>query len=568
MRALHCSRPALAASLVFLTACAGGGDDPRVTPVAFAPVTGADTLTVADVDAIVDATASAIDAPFMAIAVVDRAGNVLRVWNRNPVAQIGDLDNSLAASIARTTAYMSHSQAPLTSRTMQFLNTFHFPPVFDVASYTAPVDPAALAPFRATLGVGNTGQGPLWQIEATNRGALYGPFDAGQELPQLVNPDGSTPNPGFTPLPGGIPLYKPVAITPAADIEDRLVGGVGVYVSSAAAGAGTPDPEAAEFAAIQGARAPSASTPGRDYFFPLALPPEGAVFLGGVLLPFVEATTRPAGYAAGINNGITLLDTGAPGTPDPFGYLVSPRDSASAVPFTAAEVRTLIDATVAVALETHAAIRLPAQSPCQMTIAVTDVDGEILGLFRMTDGTLFSTDVAITKARDSFYFSHPASLDADGPRAGQHPLQGIVPPGTAVTCRTLGFLTQPFFPPGIDGSGNPGPLFAMATENRKPERAFHTGFAPPAPPAVDPLQSGLVLFPGSAPLYRNGVLIGGIGVSGDGVEQDDFVTARGIQRAQALLGFQLEPDTADRADAFSFQGVRLPYYKFPQHPGG
>ena len=89
-----------------------------------------------------------------------------------------------------------------------------------------------------------------------------------------------------------------------------------------------------------------------------------------------------------------------------------------------------------------------------------------------------------------------------------------------------------------------------------------------APPAADDTQSGIIFFPGCAALYRDGVLIGGIGVSGDGVEQDDFVTALGIQMAQEALGFQLEPPPLIRCDFFSFNGVSLPYYKFPQHPGG
>jgi hypothetical protein len=53
--------------------------------------------------------------------------------------------------------------------------------------------------------------------------------------------------------------------------------------------------------------------------------------------------------------------------------------------------------------------------------------------------------------------------------------------------------------------------------------------------------------------------VGGLGVSGDGVEQDDLVTAF------AAGGF--EPPEAIRADQFFFNGVRLPYYKFPQNPG-
>jgi hypothetical protein len=47
-------------------------------------------------------------------------------------------------------------------------------------------------------------------------------------------------------------------------------------------------------------------------------------------------------------------------------------------------------------------------------------------------------------------------------------------------------------------------------------------------------------------------------VSGDGVEQDDFVSA------QAAIGF--EPPDNIRADQIEISGVRLPYLKFPRNP--
>jgi hypothetical protein len=49
-----------------------------------------------------------------------------------------------------------------------------------------------------------------------------------------------------------------------------------------------------------------------------------------------------------------------------------------------------------------------------------------------------------------------------------------------------------------------------------------------------------------------------LGVSGDGVDQDDFVTAGGA------AGF--EPVASIRADQIVINGVRLPYLKFPRNP--
>ena len=71
-------------------------------------------------------------------------------------------------------------------------------------------------------------------------------------------------------------------------------------------------------------------------------------------------------------------------------------------------------------------------------------------------------------------------------------------------------------------------------------------------------QNGIVFFPGSVGLYRNGALVGGLGVSGDGVDQDDYVTAGGA------AGF--EAPVQIRADQVLIGGVRLPYLLFPRNP--
>src|SRR5256884_3867651 len=58
--------------------------------------------------------------------------------------------------------------------------------------------------------------------------------------------------------------------------------------------------------------------------------------------------------------------------------------------------------------------------------------------------------------------------------------------------------------------------------------------------ATNANKSGIVFFPGSAGLYRNGTLVGGLGVSGDGVDEDDYVTNGGT--------FGFEAPTSIRAD--------------------
>jgi uncharacterized protein GlcG (DUF336 family) len=178
-----------------------------------------------------------------------------------------------------------------------------------------------------------------------------------------------------------------------------------------------------------------------------------------------------------------------------------------------------------------------------MAIAVADLDGTIIGLRRMTDSTVFSVDVAATKARNMVYFNSGARTTAD---------LNQVPMGTAVTNRTISFGAQPLFPPGIDGS-SPGPFFNLyTTDVANPcTQGFQAG-------AANANKSGIVFFPGSAGLYRNGTLVGGLGVSGDGVDQDDYVTNGGTK------GF--EAPTNIRADQVLIDSVRLPYFKFPRNP--
>jgi uncharacterized protein GlcG (DUF336 family) len=209
----------------------------------------------------------------------------------------------------------------------------------------------------------------------------------------------------------------------------------------------------------------------------------------------------------------------------------------------AAEVQTILDNAEATANVTRAAIRLPIGSRARMVIAVADLDGTIIGLRRMPDSTVFSIDVAASKARNMAYFNGSLRAAAD---------LNQVPMGTAVTNRTIGFGAQPFFPPGIDGSA-PGPFFNIYLQDlaNPCTQGFQAG-----PPNVN--KSGIVFFPGSAGLYRSGALVGGLGVSGDGVDEDDYVTNGGTK------GFEAPANV--RADQISINGVRLPYFKFPPNP--
>ena len=71
----------------------------------------------------------------------------------------------------------------------------------------------------------------------------------------------------------------------------------------------------------------------------------------------------------------------------------------------------------------RAAVRLPMNSATRMVFAVADTAGNVLGLYRMRDATVFSIDVAVAKARNTAYYADAAALatidrvDADAERA-------------------------------------------------------------------------------------------------------------------------------------------------------
>src|SRR3989442_8424493 len=130
-------------------------------------------LTAADVNEITRVAAVALDATTMVIAVTDREGQVLAVFRKAgaPVTAPGNFGalvdaNDLAVSLARTGAFFSNDQAPLSSRTVRFISGIHFPP-----------------------GISGKANAALYGIENTNRGCpLTSPevpaFNPGQSVPQ------------------------------------------------------------------------------------------------------------------------------------------------------------------------------------------------------------------------------------------------------------------------------------------------------------------------------------------------------------------------------------------------
>src|SRR5580765_5949377 len=141
-----------------------------------------ESLTAGDVKAVIAKAAGAVDDSAMVIAVSDRQGNILTVFRKNnaPVLSTGNFSqqvdtNELAAAVARTAAFFSNSQAPLSSRTVRFISGIHFPP-----------------------GIMYTSNGALYGIENTNRGCSFNAtYIPGQEFPAALSLDGSQPGLGI-----------------------------------------------------------------------------------------------------------------------------------------------------------------------------------------------------------------------------------------------------------------------------------------------------------------------------------------------------------------------------------
>ncbi len=502
----------LASAAAILLAGCGATVNPAAIPVT-TPNTANNVLTQADVSSIIAATAASVNVP-LTIAISDRRGVIVAVYNKKsaPATSYGNFKvvapaDEVAAALARTAAFFSNDQAPIGSRTVRFLSGIHFPP-----------------------GILNTESAPLYGIENTNRGCGFNAtFLPGQDLPvptllhingpglgiltgkaNLLDSDSAAVNPG------GVPIFK----------NGRVAGAVGV-----AADVATPNYNAVvEYAAVAG-------TVGNG--FAPTVPYPGAVVVGGVTLPFVNQTTLPAGLSAGTADGSYSLGPVAGSGAAPEGDLIAERGSTLGG-LTLAQVQQIVQNAVKVGGQTRAAIRLPVGSRASFVIAVSDLDGSLLALYRMPDATLFSVDVAVAKSRNVIWFSG---------QTGYADLPGV-PVGTAVTNRTLDFAAQPLYPEGIDGT-NPGPFYSLFVNDV--EHPCTQGSQP-----KNPNQNGIVFFPGSTPLYLNGKLVGGLGVSGDGVDQDDFASAGGSAGFEAPVGI--------RADNYFDVGVRLTFQKFPADP--
>jgi uncharacterized protein GlcG (DUF336 family) len=499
-------------------------------------------LTAADVRAVISQAAAEAQAAGLpsVIAVTDDQGVVIGLFrmtgapatSRVPGVMGQGLQgmsiNSdfLAATKAATGALLSSGGNAFSTRTASFIVQDHTPPLVDF-----------------------TPGGPLFGVQFSSLPC------SDFRLPFfLASP---VPNVGLAGDPGGMPLYKSGIRVGGVGVE-----GDGVYGVDANPADREQPPE--ERIAVAGTRGFEAPDPVRA----------DNILVDGVRLPYAYAVAQVLNtVAAAPGQNVVAPRDAAPSrfVPATVGGISGRMDPR--YPFRAGAVLSADDVGRAIAqgaqqtVITRAAIRQPLGSNARVSLAVVDLNGDILGFFQNDDAPNFGQDVAVQKARTANFFSSPtarAELQAAGFAAflqdSSVPLDGSI----AWSSRGIGFLAQPFFPPGINGT-DPGP-FSVPTSEWSP---FDTGLqlelvrtdlltAGSCSRSIPKLRNGITIFPGGIPLYKGGALAGAIGISGDGVDQDDLIAAAGS------AGFEAPPER--RCDTLLVRGVRIPYQKFPRHP--
>lgn len=538
------------------------------------------------------------------IAVTDREGFLLGLWDMDrqlpsPLPLFTLTDSAVvrayglaggAITRASTAAFLSSDQNAFTTRTAGFIIQQHFPP-----------------------GIRNTPPGPLVGVgfsnlfySDVNRVKLIPPgFDGNAPVAATTSPGVRAPAFPLSSLndsPGGVPLYK----------GGHLVGGIGVtgdraptnLAPAAAIFFKETQTDATTGFKIGGDLDEDVALAGQTHFRPSPDIVASNVLIGGIRVPYVRSRledirdvddVQPLGtFGRAVDVMLApariVRTRGLPdiaGNPGPITETVvpavfasgQPQDSPAAYPYEIAEfgglegevrfplradpvasipgrqsigdagrlsvtdVRDAIRDAASRCRITRAGIRLPIGTAARVFITVVNNPNKneeppaILGIFRTGEATMFSWDVSAQKARTAVFFSNRQ---------------------LAMSSRTVGFLSQRYFPPGLDGRPW-GPVFGFqeAISLRQRPVADQRRGAPPFPGNPN-LPNGMTIFPGGFPLYKNGSLVGAIGISGDGVDQDDIIGASGCAR--------FLPRGKITADNYTYRGARLPYVKFPRDP--
>ena len=566
---------------------------------------------------VAEAKAQALPATF---AVVDRVGNVLAVFAMTgansrlqvPLGPNGslhdlqgtDVPGAAAGAIAKaiTGAYLSSGGNAFSTRTASMIVQEHFPP---------------------SVAARGLESGPLFGVQFSQLPCsdLAARFNGNVGSPAFIGPKRSPL--GLAADPGGFPLYK----------DGVVVGGVGVMADgvygfdpevqdvdkdreevvalAAATGFAAPEEIRADRISVDGTLLRFSDATSSDLKSNPAAAPGFVSTGGGAVGVF---TSVRGYYDAGMGmlpgraygteaSGIRPSNAGEFSNPDAFvltngsGGNRYPVRASTDGALTAPEVAALLEEAFKVMAAARAQIRRPLDSRAQVSISLVDSNGAVLGIVRSPDAPIFGIDVSLQKARTAAFFSSvsaaatiEASTDADVrqfiPAARTFFADSAAFTGRfAFTSRAIGNISRPYFPDGELGRP-PGPFsrpiagfnpFSTGLQSALVEADVkaHVGFVLGGPdtPAqcthTPRLANGIQIFPGSVPIYRGSTLVGGIGVSGDGIDQDDMISFLGVHNAGLRLGGFGNSDPARRSDQIvvpAAGGVRLRYVACPFAP--
>jgi uncharacterized protein GlcG (DUF336 family) len=586
-------------------------------PVRLAVVPNADNskLTKSDVTKIIQQAVAQAEASNLkvTVAVTDKEGNVLGVFKMNGATD--KITIGIGTRCARTKKCVKDSAITIKPKLtcgLEGLCIGKIPNVLMTGAEFPGLAVSAAISKAGTAGVLSTAGGAFSTRSASFllqehlppgiKGAPAGPL-FGVQFSQLACSDINPSLPlGLAADPGGVALYK----------NGQPVGGVGVEGDGIYALSNRReeriDKPVEELIALAGTRGFEPPAAIADTLFPdalrlpyinqqvpPALPLRPLNATGTVVLPQFPIIDTPASKFAIINlNGIPVrakIDRPIQGSLLPGGL-------------TKAEVERILTQGVQRALQTRAIIHQPVGSHIEVSVGVVDQEGNYLGAVSTTDAPISSYDIAVQKARSADFASNPragiqlrqASGGAFLPNkpfakyAEAAKRDGLNLDGSfAISGRGLIFLSRPFLPDGIDETEN-GPFSNPIEDNS----AFNTGLQldlvltqllrsavvlttfnetigiPRLPATVQEscspdvavfkafINNGLQVRQASVPLYKNGKLVGGVGCSGDGGEQEDIVVGF------ASAGFEADPNI--RSDRLIIRGVRIPWLKFPRHP--
>jgi uncharacterized protein GlcG (DUF336 family) len=614
----------IAVATVGLFACSSGGDGGNTnngasctsncTPAS----TVVDVLTVEDVQRIVAQAVGEASARNQraTIAVADRVGNVLVVFRMTNAATTfritsgrgvtGGLENidvlpDAFAAVAKaiTGAYLSSNGNAFSTRTASQIVQEHFNP-------------------RER----NQPSGPLFGVQFSQLPCsdLIRGIAAGSVGPK-ASPLGLAADPGGLPLyknnrlVGGVGVIADATYSLDLDITDTDQNIDELIAVAATSGFSAPDD----------IRANRITADGRTFRFVdsetlasnPALAPAFASLPGRVInvTNFFDGVTRAGTSFGNAASGVRGLTTGentelagqsAFVLVDQLNNNRYPVRAGTDSLLTSAEVLAISAEALKIANRARAQIRRPTGSQAQVTISIVDTNGEVLSLTRTPDAPVFGADVSLQKARSALLMSHPdtAAALAALPRAAYvgaqaAPVTGarefaqyvtatraffnnptMLANGIAFSNRAIGNLARPYFPDGVTGT-SPGPL-STDIANWSP---FHvglqldlsynaiitsaTGGVTTSCTGLPRARNGIQIFPGAVPIYRGSQLVGAIGVSGDGVDQDDMIAFLGLANAGRRLNTGIDnAPKSRRADLLEVGGIgtRLRYVQCPQSP--